>query len=152
MKIYETNWQLLIAKFTSMFSPTFKNITLLFFDKELLQNHRFWRCSFYNFKLVNHRKSWSLFILLRNEEVVASCQQDPISNLKVVYFCSFVKHDLYPLLMGFWFSYHLFPDLLQLHQIHHPPHHIIWFIFFFLKEFCHWQNEPNGKNGLSTIN
>ena len=66
---------MLIAKFTSMFSPTFKNITLLFFDKELLQNHRFWRCSFYNFKLVNHRKSWSPFILMRNEGVVASCQQ-----------------------------------------------------------------------------
>ena len=30
---------------------------------------------FHNFELTNHRKSWSLFILLRNEEVVASCQQ-----------------------------------------------------------------------------
>ena len=30
---------------------------------------------FHNFELMNHMKSWSLFILLRNEEVVASYQQ-----------------------------------------------------------------------------
>ena len=30
---------------------------------------------FHNFELMNHMKSSSLFILLRNEEVVAGCQQ-----------------------------------------------------------------------------
>ena len=48
MKIYETNWQMLISKFTSMFSPSF--CFKISFYSSLIESTfriiRFWRCSF----------------------------------------------------------------------------------------------------------
>ena len=74
MKIYETNWQLLIAKFMSVFHQLPKHHIILLWLRVPWES-KFLKVLFYNFELVYHRKSWSLFILLRNEEVVASFQQ-----------------------------------------------------------------------------
>jgi len=74
MKIYETYWQLLITKFMSVFHQLLKWYFTFLWLRVPLES-KILKVLFHNFEMINHRKSWSLFILLRNEEVVASCQQ-----------------------------------------------------------------------------
>ena len=74
MKIYETNWQLLIAKFMSVFHQLPKHHIILLWLR-VPSESKILKVLFYNFVLLYHRKSWSLFILLRNEGVVVGFQQ-----------------------------------------------------------------------------